>query len=59
MLIAALALIAFGVILGVFFPVMFVAAAAGAVLLILFLVAGARRATADTKAAEEGVNTLK
>jgi hypothetical protein len=59
MLIAALALIGVGVVLGLFFPVMFVASAAGVVLLIVFLVAGARAATADTKAAEEGVDTLK
>lgn len=59
MLIAAVALIGVGVILGLFFPVMFVASAAGVVLLIVALVAGARAATADTKAAEEGVDTLK
>jgi hypothetical protein len=59
MLVAAIALIALGVILGLFFPVMFVAAAAGVVLFILFLIAGARRATAESKASEEGVDTLK
>ena len=44
MLAAAIALIALGVVLGLFFPVMFVAAAAGLVLLILSLVAAGRRA---------------
>jgi F0F1-type ATP synthase assembly protein I len=41
---AGIALIVVGVVLGFFFPVVFVAAAAGLVLLILSLVAGARRA---------------
>ena len=59
MLFTALALIALGVILGLFFPVMFFATAAGIVLFILFLIAGARRATAETKASDEGVDTLK
>ena len=45
MLAAAVALIVLGVVLGLFFPVMFVAAAAGLVLLVVFLVGGARRAT--------------
>ena len=59
MIFAALALIALGVVLGFFFPVMFVAALAGAVLLVLFLVAGARRAKAETESADSGVNTLQ
>jgi ABC-type Na+ efflux pump permease subunit len=41
---AGIALVFLGVVFGFFFPVMFVAAAAGLVLLILALVAGARRA---------------
>jgi hypothetical protein len=41
----SVALIVLGVILGLFFPVMFVAAAAGLVLLIVTLVAAGRRAT--------------
>ena len=52
MLAAGIALIVVGVVLGLFFPVVFVAAAAGLVLLILSLVAGARRAktaSADTE----------
>ena len=59
MLITAIALIALGVIVGLFFPVMFVAALAGLVLLILFLVAGARRAKVETEKADPGVNTLE
>jgi len=59
MIFAALALIALGVVLGFFFPVMFVAALAGAVLLVLFFVAGARRAKAETESADSGVNTLQ
>jgi hypothetical protein len=42
----ALALLIMGVVLGFFFPVMFVAAVAGLVLLVVFLV-GARKATGD------------
>lgn len=41
----SITLIVLGVVLGLFFPVMFVAAAAGAVLLIISLVAASRRAT--------------
>jgi hypothetical protein len=44
MLAAAISLIVLGVVLGLFFPVMFVAAAAGLVLLILSIVAAGRRA---------------
>jgi len=40
----AVVLIALGILLGIFFPVMFVAALAGIVLLIVFFVGGARRA---------------
>ena len=59
MVFAALALIAVGVILGLFFPVMFVAALAGVVLLVLFFVAGARRAKSETESADPGVDTLQ
>lgn len=48
MLVTALVLIVAGILLGLFFPAMFVAAAAGLVLLIISLVAGARR-TAGTR----------
>jgi hypothetical protein len=44
MLVTGIALIVLGVVLGLFFPVMFVAALAGLVLLVLSLVAGGRRA---------------
>jgi uncharacterized membrane protein len=59
MLFAALALIAVGVFLGLFFPIMFVAALAGVVLLILFFVTGARRAKEEVEAPSSGVDTLK
>ena len=59
MLFTALALIAFGMVLGLFFPIMFVAALAGVVLLILFFVAGARRAKEEAEAPSPGVDTLK
>ena len=52
MLVTAIVLIAAGIVLGLFFPVMFVAAAAGVVLLILSLVAGMRRATTERTAAD-------
>jgi hypothetical protein len=45
MLVTALVLIVAGIVLGLLFPAMFVAAAAGLVLLIISLVAGARRTT--------------
>jgi hypothetical protein len=44
----ALVWIVLGVVLGLFFPVMFVAAAAGLVLLVASLVAGGRRAATAT-----------
>jgi UPF0716 family protein affecting phage T7 exclusion len=47
MVVTGIALIALGVVLGLFFPVMFVAAAAGVVLVAISLVAGARRATRE------------
>ena len=45
MLATAIALIVLGVVLGLFFPVMFVAALAGVLLLIGTLIAVSRRAT--------------
>jgi UPF0716 family protein affecting phage T7 exclusion len=50
---AGIALIVVGVVLGFFFPVVFVAAAAGLVLLILSLVAGARRAKTGSARTED------
>jgi len=44
MVVAAIVLVGMGVVLGFFFPVMFVVAAAGAVLFLLSLVAAGRRA---------------
>ena len=44
MLATAIVLIGLGIVLGLFFPVMFVAAAAGLVLLIAFFVGAGRRA---------------
>ena len=52
MLAVAIALIVLGVLLGLVFPVMFVAALAGVVLLVLFLV-GAKRATVDATGRDE------
>jgi hypothetical protein len=49
MLVTGIALIVLGVVLGLFFPVMFVAALAGLVLLVLSLVAGARRAETGSR----------
>lgn len=59
MLVTALALIALGVVLGLFFPVMFVASLAGVVLLVLFLVGGARRAKVEAESPDPGVDTLR
>jgi hypothetical protein len=53
MLAAAISLIVLGVVFGLFFPVMFVAAAAGLVLLILSLVAAARRAKTASPRTED------
>jgi len=58
MLVTAIALIALGIVLGLFFPVMFVAAVAGVILLIVFLAGGARRAKQGAESREPGVNTL-
>lgn len=49
----AIALIALGVVLGLFFPVMFAAAAAGLVLLVLSLVAAGRRAKSVAASTED------
>jgi hypothetical protein len=59
MLVTALVLIALGIALGLFFPVMFVAALAGVVLLILFLVAAARQAKEAAEAPSSGADTLE
>jgi hypothetical protein len=59
MLAASFALIVLGVVLGLFFPVMFVAALAGVVLLMLFFVGGARRAKAEAESSNPGKNTLE
>lgn len=53
MLVTGIALIVLGVVLGLFFPVMFVAALAGLVLLILSLVAGAKRAASTSPGAAD------
>ena len=53
MLVTALVLLVLGVVLGLFFPVMFVAAAAGLVLLIVFFVGGARRAQTGAVGSDE------
>ena len=52
MVVTGLVLIALGILLGLFFPVMFVAAAAGAIVLALGFVAGARRAGEAASGAE-------
>jgi hypothetical protein len=44
MVVTAFVLVALGILLGLFFPVMFVAAAAGAVLLVIAFLTGLRRA---------------
>jgi predicted membrane metal-binding protein len=59
MVVTALILIVLGVVLGLFFPVMFVATLAGVVLLILFVVAGARRTKQEAEAPSSGVDTLR
>jgi hypothetical protein len=52
MLATALVLIVLGVVLGLFFPIMFVASAAGVALLIVFLIAFARRSTTGATGSE-------
>ncbi|MDQ3066381.1 MAG: hypothetical protein M3R12_04405 [Actinomycetota bacterium] len=53
MLAVAISLIGLGILLGLFFPVMFVAAFAGLVLLIVFFVGGARRAKTGEVGSDE------
>lgn len=52
MLATAVALIAIGVVLGFFFPIMFVASLVGAILLIVYLVGASRRATTGATGSE-------
>ena len=59
MIAAAFALIVLGVTLGFFFPVMFVAALAGALLLVLSFAASLRGTKAETESADPGVDTLR
>jgi hypothetical protein len=49
----AIALIVIGAVLGLFFPVMFVATAVGIVLLIVFFIGASRRATTGAVGSEE------
>ena len=55
MLGVAIALIVLGVVVGIFFPVMFVAAVAGVVLLIVFFVGAGRRARSGAVGSDEPV----
>jgi hypothetical protein len=50
---AAVALIVVGIVLGIFFPVMFVATAAGIVLLVVFLAGAGRRAATGATGSDE------
>jgi archaellum biogenesis protein FlaJ (TadC family) len=59
MVVTALVLIGLGITFGLFFPVMFVAALAGVVLLVLGVIAGARRAKEEAEVPSSGVDTLK
>ena len=52
MLATALALIVIGAVLGLFFPVMFVASLVGVILLIVFFVGASRRATTGATGSE-------
>jgi hypothetical protein len=56
MLATALVLIVLGVVLGLFFPAMFVASAVGLILLIVFLVGLTRRATTGATGSEPTPN---
>jgi hypothetical protein len=49
----AVALIVVGIVLGIFFPVMFVATAAGIVLLAVFLIGAGRRAATGATGSDE------
>ena len=60
MLATALVLIVLGVLLGIFFPVMFVAAVAGIVLLVIFFVGAGRRARTGAVGSDEpGANRVE
>jgi hypothetical protein len=59
MVVTALVLIGLGIVFGIFFPVMFVAALAGVVLLVVGVIAGARRAKEEAETPSSGVDTLK
>ena len=59
MIFTALVLIALGIAVGIFFPVMFVAALAGVVLLIVFFVGGARQVKAQAESREPDVDTVE
>jgi UPF0716 family protein affecting phage T7 exclusion len=49
----AIALIVVGLVIGIFFPIMFIAAAVGVALLIVFLVGASRRAHTSAARSEE------
>jgi UPF0716 family protein affecting phage T7 exclusion len=49
----AIALIVLGIVIGIFFPVMFIATAVGIALLIVFFVGTSRRAHASAARSEE------
>jgi hypothetical protein len=55
MLATALALIVIGAVLGLFFPVMFVASLVGVILLIVFFVGASRRAATGATGSETPV----
>ena len=59
MVATAVALIVLGIVLGLLFPVMFVAALAGVVLLVLFLITGARRTKVEAESRDPGVDTIE
>jgi hypothetical protein len=51
----AIALIVLGIVVGIFFPVMFVATAAGIVLLVVFFFGAGRRAASGAVGSDEPV----
>ena len=59
MIVTALVVIGLFVVMGFFFPVMFIAALAAAFLLALSFAAGFRRTKAEMEKADPGVDTLK
>jgi hypothetical protein len=60
MLATALVLLVLGVVLGIFFPVMFVAAVAGIVLLVIFFFGAGRRARTGAVGSDEpGTNGVE